>query len=603
MSGGRDERRLAAILAADVAGYSRLMGEDESGTLARLRAHRRDLIDPEIAARRGRIVKTTGDGILVEFPSVVEAVECAVAIQRGMIERNADTSEGQRIELRAGINVGDIVVEDGDIFGDGVNVAARLEALAEPGGICVSARVREDAAGRLDLEFEDLGEQNLKNIARPVRAYRVRGLRSNPSQQAGKAEPRSGSVWPDGASARPPPNEKPSIAVLPFANMSGDPNQEYFVDGMVEEIITALSHIRWLFVISRNSSFTYKGQHVDVKQVGRELGVRYVLEGSVRKAGSRVRIAGQLIDAATSTNLWADRFDGQLQDVFDMQDQVASSVAGVIEPTLQAAEVARSAGRSTTDLTAYDLYLRGYALVMSRSGQTPEALRLMERAITRDPGYGPSLAWAAFCCARLMIDGESQDPQGDRLKGVDFARRALKVAGDDPAIIANAAEALAYFGEDIGTMTSLVDRALVLNPNFARGWHVSANLRFWGGHPDTAIEHAETALRLSPRARVGNTFFRIGAAHFVSRRFDEAVLKLLLAIEDDPSFLNPRRFLAACYAHMGRLDEAREVVARLRAMTPAIVPDAGYLRNPGHRALFLSGLRLAAGEGAGEGAV
>ena len=333
-----------------------------------------------------------------------------------------------------------------------------------------------------------------------------------------------------------------------------------------------------------------------MKQVGRELGVRYVLEGSVRKAGDRVRITAQLIDAATSAHLWADRFDGLLQDVFDMQDQVASSVAGVIEPALQAAETARSAGRSTTDLTAYDFYLRGYAMVMSRSGQTPEALLLMEQAIARDPGYGPALAWAAFCCARLMIDGESQDLPGDRQKGIYFARRALKVAGDDPAIIANAAEALAYFGEDIGTMMTLVDRSLALNPNFARGWHVSANIRFWGGYPDTAIEHAGMALRLSPRARVGNTFFRIGAAHFVSRRFDEAVPNLLIAIEDDPSFLNPRRFLAACYAHMGRLDEARKVAAGLRTMTPVVMPDAGYLRHPEHRELFLSGLRLAAGE-------
>ncbi len=596
MSGGRVERRLAAILAADVAGYSRLIGQDESGTLARLRAHRRELIDPEIAERRGRIVKTTGDGILVEFSSVVAAVECAVAIQRGMIGRNVDTPEAQRIDLRIGINVGDIVVEDGDIFGDGVNVAARLEALAEPGGICVSARVQEDAAGKLDLEFDDLGEQNLKNIARAVRVYTVRGLRPG---SAGEAETSVGSRRPAGAAERVLP-DKPSIAVLPFANMSGDPAQEYFVDGMAEEIITALSQIRWLFVISRNSSFTYKGQPVDIKQVGRELGVRYVLEGSVRKAGSRVRISGQLIDAATGAHLWADRFDGQLQDVFDMQDRVASSVAGVIEPALQAAEEARTAARSTTDLTAYDLYLRGYAMVMSRSGQTPQALGLMEQAIARDPGYGPALAWAAFCCARLMIDGESKDPEGDRLKGVDLARRALKVAGDDPAIIANAAEALAYFGEDIGTMMALVDRALTLNPSFARGWHVSANIRFWGGQPDAAIEHAQRALQLSPRARVGNTFFRIGAAHFVSRRFDEAVPKLLIAIEEDPSFLNPRRFLAACYAHLGRLDEAREVVARLRTMTRVVIPDADYLRHPDHRDLFLSGLRIAAGEAAAE---
>jgi adenylate cyclase len=333
-----------------------------------------------------------------------------------------------------------------------------------------------------------------------------------------------------------------------------------------------------------------------VKQVGHELGVRYVLEGSVRKAGQRVRITGQLIDAATGTHLWADRFDGSLEDVFDLQDKVASSVAGVIEPALQAAETARSAARPTDDLTAYDLYLRAYAMVWSSARQLPEALRLMEQAIARDPCYGPALAWAAQCCHRLRLDGRSEDPEADRLKGADFARRALEVTDDDPGILANAAVALAGFGEDIGAMMALVDRALTLNPNFARGWHASGILRKNAGQPDIAIEHLEAALRLSPRARIGTSFCVIGEAYFLSRRFNEAVPKLLLAIQDDPSYPQPRRFLAACYAHMGRLDDAREVVTRLRAITPVVIPDAGYLRNPEHRELFLSGLRLAAGE-------
>ena len=406
-------RRLAAILAADICGYSRLIGEDEGGTLDRLRALRRELLDPKIAEYRGRLVKTTGDGLLVEFGSVVDALRCAVDMQREMGGRNTGIPPDNRIEFRIGINMGDIVVEDGDIFGDGVNVAARLEALAEPGGICVSARVQEDAAGKLDLVFEDLGEQQLKNIARSVRAYRV------------TTSPRPATPP---ASTGPPLPDKPSIAVLPFANMSGDPEQEYFADGMVEEIVTALSRIRWLFVIARNSSFTYKGQAIDVKQVGRELGVRYVLEGSVRKAGTQVRITGQLIDALTGTHLWADRFDGSLQDVFELQDKVAISVAGVIEPALQSAETARSAGRPTNDPTAYDLYLRAYAMVWSSARQTPEALCLMEQAIARDPRYGPALAWAAFCCFRLLREGRSEDPAADRLKGADFARRSLEVA-------------------------------------------------------------------------------------------------------------------------------------------------------------------------------
>jgi TolB-like protein len=388
---------------------------------------------------------------------------------------------------------------------------------------------------RLPFLFEDLGEQKVKNIARPVRVYRVRaeGPHPSPPPRAGEGSAHTARVG--GAEPLPLP-DKPSIAVLPFANMSGDPEQEYFVDGMVEEIITALSRIRWLFVVARNSSFTYKGHAVDVKQVGRELGVRYVLEGSVRKAGNRVRISGQLIDALTGTHLWADRFDGSLEDVFELQDKVASSVAGVIEPALQAAETARSASRPTDDLTAYDLYLRAYAMALSSERQIPEALRLTEQAIARDPRYGPALGWAANCCTRLLHDGGSEDPAADALKGADFARRALEVAGDDPGILVNAAFALAYLGEDVGTQIELVERALALNPGFARGWSISSVLRLWAGQSDIAIEHAEAALRLSPRARVGPSLCAIGGAHFVSRRFDEAVPKLLLAIQDDPSY-------------------------------------------------------------------
>ena len=593
-------RRLAAILAADVAGYSRLMGADEEGTLERLKALRRELLDPKIAQHKGRIVKTTGDGLLVEFASVVDAVRCAVAVQQAMPERNTSVAVDGRIELRIGINLGDVIVEGDDLYGDGVNIAARIEALADAGGVFVSNTVHDHVRDRLPFVFEDLGEQQVKNIARPLRVYRVRpeGPLPRPPPQAGEGSARSARVGaPD-----PPPlplPDKPSIAVLPFANMSGDPEQEYFVDGMVEEIITALSRIRWLFVIARNSSFTYKGQAVDVKQVGRELGVRYVLEGSVRKAGNRVRITGQLIEAETGAHLWADRFDGLIEDVFELQEKVASSVAGVIEPALQTAETARSAGRPTTDLTAYDLYLRAYAMVLSSARQVPEALHLMEQAIARDPRYGPALAWAAFCCYQLLNDDRSEDRKAHALKGVDFARRALEVAGDDPGVLANAAVALAYLGEDIGAMIALADRALALNPNYARGWFMSGVLRLRAGQPDIAIEHCEAALRLSPRARVGRVLSMMGQAHFVRRRFAEAVPKLLLAIQEDPGHPPTYRWLAACYAHMGRLDDAREIVERLRAITPVVVPpDASFLRDPEHRELFLSGLRLAMGEAA-----
>ena len=439
------ERRLAAILAADVAGYSRLVGADEEGTLTRLKAYRRELIDPKIAEHRGRIVKTTGDGLLVEFSSVVDALRCATETQTAMAERNVAVPADGRVQFRIGIHQGDIIVEDGDIFGDGVNIAARLESLAEPGGICVSARVQEDASGKLDLAFEDIGEQRLKNITRPVRVFRV--------VTGPKPAPEPPLALPD----------TPSIAVLPFANMSGDPEQEYFADGMVEEIITALSRIRWLFVIASNSSFTYRGQAIDVKRVGRELGVRYVLEGSVRKGGGRVRITAQLIDTTTGAHLWADRFDGSLEDVFELQDKVAASVAGVVEPALQAAETVRSAARPTRDLASYDLYLRASSMFVSADTPIPEVIRLLGEAIERDPCYGPALALAAACQSQLYLDGLSEDPAADSRKGIDLARRALRVAGDHPGILADAALALAGLGEDIGAMIALVDRALALN--------------------------------------------------------------------------------------------------------------------------------------------
>jgi adenylate cyclase len=573
-------RRLAAILAADVAGYSRLMGADEEGTLERLKALRRGLLDPTIAEHRGRIVKTTGDGLLVEFASVVDAVRCAVAVQQAMPERNTGFGTDNRIELRIGINLGDVIVEGDDLYGDGVNIAARIEALADAGGVFVSNTVHDHVRDRLPFVFEDLGEQQVKNIARPVRVYRVREV-------AAKS--------PTAAPALALP-DKPSIAVLPFANMSGDPEQEYFVDGMVEEIITALSRIRWLFVIARNSSFSYKGQAVDVKQVGRELGVRYVLEGSVRKASGRVRITGQLIEAATGAHLWADRFDGSLEDVFELQDRVALSVAGVIEPALQAAEMRRSAARPTIDLTAYDLYLRALAVFFpSTKERIFEALGLLEQAIAIDRNHGPALSWASICHMRLVQDGWA-DAEKTRPKAIDLARQALQAGQNAPGTVVNAAAPLAYFGEDIGAMIGLVDRALALNPSFARGWLVSGVLRLWAGQPDIAIEHVETALRLSPREPVGHPLFAIGQAYFFKRAFEEAVEKLLLAIQDNPGTAVLYRFLAACYAHMGRLEEARATVARLRAITPLVVPSDLPLRKREDRELFLSGLRLAAGE-------
>src|SRR5499426_1709185 len=384
-------RRLAAILAADIAGYSALMGADEAATVRDLKAHQA-VIHPIVPEHGGRIIDTAGDGILVEFPSVLSAVECAVAIQRVMAQRNADVEENRRMRFRIGINLGDVVFDDARIYGDGVNVAARLENIAEPGGICISRKVYEDIHGKMQLGFIDAGEQQLKNIAQPVRVYRISGEQL----AAARATAKPALALPD----------KPSIAVLPFTNLSGDPEQEYFADGMVEDIITGLSRIRWLFVIARDSSFTYKGKAVDVKQVGRDLGVRYLLEGSVRKSANRVRIAGQLIDASSGAHLWADRFDGPIEDVFELQDQVTASVVGAIAPRLQQAEIERARRKPTEILDAYDLLLRGVANFYKRTREgNEEALRLYYKAIELDPDFAAAYAAVASCIAERKASG------------------------------------------------------------------------------------------------------------------------------------------------------------------------------------------------------
>jgi adenylate cyclase len=408
------KRKLSAIFAEDVEGYSRLMGQDEVGTLRTLTRYRK-IIDQLIASHRGRIFNTAGDCVLADFASAVDAIQCALAVQDAIAKENADRPAGEQMRLRIGIHVGDIIVQGDNLFGDAVNIAARLEALSEPAGICVSATVRDHVGTKLALDFFDLvGEQQVKNISQPIRAYRIRAETSP-------------TTTPIVGSSLPLPN-KPSIAVLPFQNMSGDPEQEYFADGMVEEIIKALSRIRWLFVIARNSSLTYKGRSVDVKQVGRELGVRYVLVGSVRKAGSRVRITAQLIDALSGTHLWADRFDGSLRDVFDLQDEVASSVAGVIEPALRVAEIRRSSDRPTNDLTAYDLYLRALSHWGTYDEQRVlQALDLLGQAVERDPRYGPALAVAAHCHLLLAVSGSTEIPETERRTSVDLARRALLI--------------------------------------------------------------------------------------------------------------------------------------------------------------------------------
>ncbi len=586
MNADRVERRLAAILAADVAGYARLMGVDEEGTLAALKAVRRELADPQIAEYRGRIVKTTGDGLLVEFASVVDAMRCAVEVQREMVRRNANVPSERRIEFRVGIHQGDIIVEDGDIFGDGVNLAARLEGLAEPGGICVSARVRSDTVGKVDVDFEDMGEQQLKNIARPIHVFRAR-LGDAPSV----APERTALALPD----------KPSIAVLPFQNMSGDPEQEYFADGMVEEIITALAWIRWLFVIARNSSFTYKGQAVDVRRVGRELGVRYVLEGSVRKAAGRVRITAQLIEAETDAHLWADRFDGSLEDVFELQDEIAARVAGVIEPTLRAAEVERARRKRPDNLDAYDLYLRALPELRAFTAEgSTTALALLRRAIAIDPGYAAALAEAAFCFARRRNYQWTADEQAEAetAEGVRLARAAIAAARDDATVLATAGFALWMLNRDTEAAIRLLERPVVLNPNLATAQGYSGYIRAFAGDSAVAIERCARAMRLSPLDPATLAFLLgTGIAYLTERRLEEALVWLQRAHEERPTHPLVLALLVSAYAHLGRSDAAGDVLRQLPEAGQRTVAAwdrrFGIFTNTADREFLCEGLRRA----------
>ena len=583
MNADRVERRLTAILAADVAGYSRLMGADEEGTLAELKAHRRELIDPKIKEHHGRIVKTTGDGALVEFASVVDAVRCAVEIQRGMTERNATVPQEKRVEFRIGVNVGDIIIDEGDIFGDGVNVAARLESLAEPGGICVSSRVQEDIEGKLDFAFEDAGEQHFKNIARSIRVYHV--------QLSGAA------ALPSIAVALP---EKPSIAVLPFQNLSADPEQEYFADGMVEDIITGLSRFGWLFVIARNSSFTYKGKIVDVKQVGRELGVRYVLEGSIRKAANRVRITAQLIDAASGAHVWADRFEGGLEDVFELQDQVTASVVGIIEPRLQRAEIERAGRKPTESLDAYDCYLRGMAsFYLLNPDSLSEARRLFECAIKLDPKYASPYGMAAWTVHLRKTNGWMTDPIRETADGIGLARRAAVLGREDPIALWSSGFCLAYLAGEVEVGAAHVDRAIVLNPNSAAAWSVSGWLRIYLGEPLSAIERFERALRLSPLDAF--TYFGCAGmafAYVYAGRFEEAASWATKACHEQPNWGASWRAAAMAYAFSGRMPEAREAINRLLELYPSLrLSNLANVASPFRRAedlaRYTEGLRIA----------
>jgi adenylate cyclase len=546
------DRRLAAILAADVAGSCRLIGTDEEGTLAQLKALRTTLFDPKITDHRGRIVKNTGDGALVEFASVVDAVRCADEIQRGVAEQNTDVLQDKRIEFRIGIHVGDIIIEDDDIFGDGVNIAVRLEGIAEPGGICISDDAHRQVRGKVESTFEDMGAQTLKNIAEPMRVWRIR--KNSISSLVVVLY-----LTPDG----------PSIAILPFQNMSGDPDQDYFANGMVDEITTALSRFKSL-VIARNSSFAYKGKVVDIKQIGRELGVRYVLEGSVRKAAGKVCVIGQLIDAATGMHLWADRFEGDLSDIFALQDRMIESVVSAIHPKLLQTEI-DLAVRRPNNLSAYDLCLRAIQNLSSWTrGGSAEALRLASRALEIDPRYGFAATLLADCHFRNILQGWAADPKSEIAEGLRLLRLALSIDGNDHVAWSTLGCQTALFSGDFDTAREMVDRAVALNPNSFRAWEQRGFTYVIAGQPEEAIRSFERVIRLSPfDPLLFSAFTGMSAAFIGLGHFDEAVAAAKKAVRQNPRYAGTYRCLAIALVHLGREAEAREAAAGLLELEPS----------------------------------
>jgi adenylate cyclase len=535
-------RRLAAILAADIVGYSRQIAADEAGALARLRNLRTEVIDPLTAEHDGRLFKTMGDGFLVEFASAVQALRCAVAIQSHIAERDAPT------QLRIGLHQGDVVVDGDDLLGDGVNIATRLEALAEPGGICISGRMREDATGKMTLNVDDLGTPTLKNIDQPIQVFRIRF----------DAPARPTLALPD----------KPSLAVLPFTNLSGDPEQEYFADGVVEDIITSLSRTGWLLVIARNSSFTYKGRAHDIKKVGREMSVRYVLEGSIRRAGGRVRITGQLIDAATGGHVWADRFEGELADIFELQDRITESVVGAIEPSLRRAEIVRATVKPTEKLDAYDLYLRAlprfYAMTDS---DHRAAVTLLRQALALDPSYVRAKGLLAFVHG-MRVNMAWAAPE-ERTEAVALAREVVAAGTDDPDALRCAGITLSFCAGDYHAAFAALNRALALHPNSAQVLNCLAFVHNHTDDPETAIGFFERAMRLSPLdPEIGYMLTGIGVAHGLARRPEQALPFLQRAVEEMPNYSVGHVFLIGTLVGLGRLEEARAAAVRFLAIRP-----------------------------------
>jgi adenylate cyclase len=563
------QRRLAAILACDVVGYSRLMERDERGTLERLKTYRKDLLEPLVSEHQGRIVKLTGDGMLCEFASVVNAVTSAMAIQQALAEHEAETPEEERIRFRIGVNLGDVVCEeDGDLYGDGVNIAARLESIADPGAVVVSGTAYDHLQGKLDGGFTLLGDLRLKNIERPVRAYRV-----ETDASASVAAP-------------PPLPAKPSIAVLPFTNMSGDPDQEYFADGLVEDIITGLSRVNSFFVIARNSSFTYKGRAVDLRQVGRELGVRYVLEGSIRRAGSRVRISGQLVDAISGHHVWTDRFEGDMSDIFDLQDKVTESVVGAVEPSIRLEEIKQARMKPTDYIGAYDLYLRALPRFysMTREGFA-DVRRLTNEALSIDPGFTLAKALGAYIRS-LSVSQCWHEPDDIRV-AVRMAREVLADARDDPTSLRFAAQVIAYSAKDYETALDTIERSLLLNPNSAQGYTGSGWVNAHSGRPLVAIEHFHRAMRLSPvDPEKGIALSGIGMSYLMLERYEEALAWGERALREMPNYGSSHRVVIMALVKLNRPDEAQAAARRLMEAFPTYTLGLQRQINPWRDKVF-----------------
>ena len=580
-------RKLVAVFAADVEGYSRLMGTDEVGTLNGL-TERRAILDRFIGEHRGRIANTAGDSVLAEFGSAVDAVKCAVEAQTALAEANSNVPADRRINFRIGVHIGDVMVRAGDLFGDGVNIAARLQAIAKPGSVCISGTTHDQVRKLFPITFRDLGVQQVKNIEEPIRAYEADGLNDASGFKAKAPEKPTPLPLPD----------KPSIAVLPFQNMSGDPEQEYFADG-VEEITTALSRFSSLFVIARNSAFAYKGRAIDLKQVGRELGVRYLLEGSVRKAGGQIRVTGQLIEATTGAHLWADKFEGSLEEIFEVQDRVTSSVVGVIAPKIERAEIDRATRKPTENLEAYDWYLRAIAAYERWTGEaSQEAIRLFKKAIEVDPEFVAAMAWIGGCHLMRAVEGWMVDRDREIAEAIEYIRYVQQRRTNDAFVLASTALALAVFTPELQIANSSADRALSLNPNETLSWQASGWIKLWLGYPEKAIDHLLRVVRLNPFDRWNvNAMNGLAWAHLFIGDLKGAQVWVQNALAVNANVIQTLRASAAVNAALGEIQGAREAANRILQLNPhekiSTILIFHLARRPEDRAKIVEYLRLA----------